>query len=43
MSETYNLIKQDFNYSTTDITSKSDNVLTSDINLALPNGRNVVK
>jgi hypothetical protein len=36
------LIKQDFNYSTTDITSKSDNVLTSDINLALPNGRKML-
>jgi thiol-disulfide isomerase/thioredoxin len=36
--ETYNLIKQDINYLTTDITSKSDNVLSSDINLALPNG-----
>jgi hypothetical protein len=35
------LIKQDFNYSTTDITSKSDNVLTSDINL-LPNGRKML-
>lgn len=40
--ETYNLIKQDFNYSTTDITSNSDNVLTSDINLALPNGRKML-
>lgn len=40
--ETYNLIKQDFNYLTTDITSKSDNVLTSDINLALQNGRNML-
>jgi thiol-disulfide isomerase/thioredoxin len=40
--ETYNLIKQDFNYSTTDITSKLDNVLTSDINLALPNGRKML-
>lgn len=40
--ETYNLIKQDFNYLTTDIASKSDNVLTSDINLALPNGREML-
>lgn len=40
--ETYNLIKLDFNYLTTDITSKSDNVLASDINLALPNGRKML-
>ena len=40
--ETYNLIKLDFNYLTTDITSKSDDVLTSDINLALPNGRKML-
>jgi thiol-disulfide isomerase/thioredoxin len=40
--ETYNLIKLDFNYLTTDITSKSVDVLTSDINLALPNGRKML-
>lgn len=40
--EIYNLIKLDFNYLTTDITSKSDDVLTSDINLALPNGRKML-
>jgi thiol-disulfide isomerase/thioredoxin len=40
--EIYSLIKQDFNYSITDITSKSNNVLSSNLNLSLPNGRTML-